>query len=147
MRLESLPPKSLVTLRVLWAAITCSTMVFLLVLTVVERPPQPLNPVLLPAFAAVSLGCIAVGILLPQKALRMGHSAHAPLAAYQTAAILGLALTEAVALFGFVLGFLGFAPTSFGPFFGAAWVVFVLRFPRATHPLGLLGPALGRTTG
>ena len=30
------------------------------------------------------------------------------------------------------------------PFFGAAWIVFALRFPRPSHPLGWLGPPYAR---
>ncbi len=60
------------------------------------------------------------------------------LRAFQMPFILGLALTEAVALFGFVIAQGRFAPSSYAlPFFGVAWVLFGLRFPtvaRIVHP-------------
>jgi hypothetical protein len=143
MQITSLPPKNLFTLRILWAAITCSTLMFLLVLTVAQLPPQTPVPVMVPAFGVTALGCIGAGIVIPRMALKQpAHTIQGSLVRFQTAAILGLALTEAVALFGFVLGYLGFAPIMFMPFFVVAWLIFILRFPRATHPLGMLGPSI-----
>lgn len=49
--------------------------------------------------------------------------------AYQPALILGCALSESVALFGFVLGFLGHSPAIYLPFFAVAWGLFAIRFP------------------
>lgn len=143
MQITSLPPQNLLTLRILWAAITSSTLVLLLVLTITERPPQTLNPIMVPAFAVCALACIGAGIMLPRIALKQpSHGVRMAIARLNSGAILGLALTESVAIFGFVLGFLGFAPLQFMPFFAVAWVIFLLRFPRATHPLGALGPSL-----
>ncbi|MCA9595508.1 MAG: hypothetical protein KC776_19470 [Myxococcales bacterium] len=48
---------------------------------------------------------------------------------FQTPFILSLALSESIALFGFVLGFMGFASWIAYPFFGVSWVLFALRFP------------------
>ena len=44
--------------------------------------------------------------------------------------ILGMALSESVAVFGVVLGFLGFDLLYVLPFFAVAWVLMVIRFPR-----------------
>lgn len=51
------------------------------------------------------------------------------LATYQTSLILGMAMAESVALFGFVLGFLGFAPLQVLPFWIVAWLLMLSRFP------------------
>ncbi len=48
---------------------------------------------------------------------------------YQTTLILGIALSEAVALFGIVLAFTGFGPVVFLPFVAAGAVLIAIRFP------------------
>ena len=50
--------------------------------------------------------------------------------AYQTAFILGMAMSEAVVLFGLVIGFLGFDPIWAAPFFAVGWISMLVRFPR-----------------
>ncbi|MGZ3424801.1 MAG: hypothetical protein ACXWUG_05275 [Polyangiales bacterium] len=144
MLVETLPPQQLLTLRILWASITSSTLVFLLVLDMAHLPAHRPNPTMIPVLAVAALGCLAVGIILPRTTLRAKREARRPAVMFQTAAILGLAMTEAIALFGLVLGFQGFDLPVFLPFFVVAWLVFALRFPRPTHPLGFLGPALGQ---
>jgi len=44
--------------------------------------------------------------------------------------ILGMALSEAVAIYGLVLGFLGHPPSISLPFFVIAWILMLPRFPR-----------------
>ena len=44
--------------------------------------------------------------------------------------ILALAMTEAIAVFGLVLGFLGWGSSVVLPFFAAAWLLYLPRFPR-----------------
>lgn len=60
------------------------------------------------------------------------------MALYMTPLILGMALGEAVAIFGFVLGVLGFELPMILPFFVASWVLMGLRFPRWSSVLGPL---------
>ncbi len=50
-------------------------------------------------------------------------------AAFQTAFILSLALSEAVGVFGFVLNRLGHPVQAWAPFFGAALLLLGMRFP------------------
>lgn len=50
--------------------------------------------------------------------------------AFQTGFILGMALSEAVILVGFVLVFMGFDPVTAVPFFAVGWTSMLLRFPR-----------------
>lgn len=73
----------------------------------------------------------------PKKARRKA------LVIYQTSFILGMALSEAVALFGFVLHFLGFPLSWALPFFGACWISMALRFPTVERVLGPYERAAG----
>lgn len=136
------PPRALQTMRTLWFALTFSTVLLLVVLNYAQRPSTPPPPMFLPMFAAISLAVFVVGIVFPRQQLvaliRKRGGVPAPF--YITPFILGMALTESVALFGFILGFFNFAPTMYMPFFALAWIGFVLRFPRPTHPIGYLGP-------
>ncbi|HEV8248269.1 MAG TPA: hypothetical protein VGP93_20980 [Polyangiaceae bacterium] len=50
-------------------------------------------------------------------------------AAYNTALIVGLALSESIALYGLVLGFLGYGSPTAAPFFAFAAVLIAVRFP------------------
>lgn len=65
------------------------------------------------------------------------------LIAYQTSLILGMALSEAVALLGFVLHFVGFPLLWVLPFFLASWVSMALRFPTVEKVLGPFERAAG----
>jgi len=57
---------------------------------------------------------------------------------YQTSTILECALSEAVGLFGFVLGFLGFPLPVFIPFFAVSLILMALRFPTVEKAFGPL---------
>lgn len=59
--------------------------------------------------------------------------------------IVSLALTESIALFGFVLGFLGHPLLSYLPFFVVAWLLMLVRFPTENTFLGPLADAHGVT--
>ena len=48
---------------------------------------------------------------------------------YQTPFILGMALSEAIAMLGFVLGLLGWSIPHVLPFWAVAWILFAWRFP------------------
>lgn len=63
--------------------------------------------------------------------------------AYQTPLILGCALSEAIATFGFVLGFLGHPPAVFLPFFVLSWILIAVRFPTLARVRGPLERAKG----
>lgn len=129
-------------LRILWGSLVSATVILFTIVDRVRPRAQVPNPVLVPALGAAALGVLAVSIVLPRQQLRLAvERRSAPIVA--SAAILGLALTESVAMFGFVLAFLGHPIVAYAPFFGVSWLCFLLRFPRATHPLGALGPALG----
>ncbi len=65
------------------------------------------------------------------------------LAIYQTQFILKMAMAEAVALFGFVVRFLGFPLVYALPFFVACWIAMLLRFPSLEKALVPFERALG----
>lgn len=150
----------LVTLRVLWAAILSATIAFLVIPVSAgdaATGPTLLLPfafvalgsavasVFLPRYvlaqglAKLELQTVEVddperafGSMVrkrrvfrdPELALRAGYRVH------QTAMILGLALAEAVAIYGFVLKFLGAELSSVAPFFVVSWALILYRFPR-----------------
>jgi hypothetical protein len=64
-------------------------------------------------------------------------------AVFQTPLILSLALSEAVGLFGFVLGFLGFELAEVAAFFVVSWGLIVTRFPTEERMVAPLERALG----
>lgn len=137
------PRAALNALRMLWLGIAGSSGLLMVVLQMARRPPSP-PPVMtmVLALAACAVACLLASVLLPMATFRAqlarGRLISAPM--FTTGAVLGLALTEAVALFGFVLGFLNAPMTTYLPFFAAAWLVFLLRFPRRSSPIGFLGP-------
>ncbi len=55
---------------------------------------------------------------------------------FQTPFILSLALSESIALYGFILGFLGFHFLIALPFFLVSWVLIALRFPTEQKVFG-----------
>jgi hypothetical protein len=62
---------------------------------------------------------------------------------YQTAFILKMALAESIALYGFILHFLGFPLTVALPFFGVCWILMLVRFPTLEKAIAPLEQALG----
>lgn len=79
----------------------------------------------------------ARGFVDPQKALTLA------LQRGFTPFILGVALNESVALFGFVLGFLGHSLLTVLPFFLTAWLMMLPRFPTERMFLRPLARAQG----
>ncbi len=161
----------LVTLRIIWGGIFSSTVLFLVVLSIVERPGELAEPMMLPVMGLVAASTAVVAVVLPELLFRQGLNAQKPniaiqeqpdpeapegfgrtvllpsdpaaarrslLAAYSTKTILGCALSEAVCIFGFVLGFLGVAIPLVVPFFLVGWLLLGYHFPRDA---GMLGPA------
>lgn len=62
---------------------------------------------------------------------------------WQTPFILGMALSESVSLFGFVLGFLGFPIPVVVPFFVVCWISMLARFPTPARVFGPFEAAAG----
>lgn len=146
------------TRRILWAALLASTFVYLLVLVVVAKAPHtPPDPILATVFAVLALGSVAIAFVLPSRLFAQGlatlrfetsetgtfgdrpagtrvftspdraRSAAQP--ALQTTFVLRMAMLESVALYGFVLGFLGHPTFVYLPFFVLAWALMAMQFP------------------
>jgi F0F1-type ATP synthase membrane subunit c/vacuolar-type H+-ATPase subunit K len=124
---------SLLVPRILWAALFASTLIYLLVLEVVElQTGRSWETLLYPlAFAAVTTAgasLMAPRMMLHKRPSR-GTSTVTHDGGYLTTLIVALALAESVAIFGLVLGFLGAPPTVVVPFFVVAWILMIIRFP------------------
>jgi hypothetical protein len=155
------------TLRILWAAITASSVMLLGVLWMVRRsqpPPGQPEPILLPVLGFVALSVAVVSVVMPRTMLRQAlgrldlrldsepdphaepslfrdsapmrkvfaepeRARERAVMPFQTTLILGLALSEAVAIFGFVLGMLGFDLAYVLPFFVVSWILCAVRRP------------------
>lgn len=146
---------------ILWAAIFASTFIYLLVLQLAARPPEsPPDALVAIALAFTSVVVAVVSYLLPASILRRSllaielptdeakmfsdqpagtrvfrdpaEARRRALPALQTAMILKLALRESIAIFGLVVGFLGFPMKMYAGFFVVAWMLLLEAFPRST---------------
>ena len=121
----------LLTARILWGALFASTLLYLLVLELVDLDAgadwQSLVYPLGFAGAATSVASLVV----PRRLRLQGdnRSARSQESSYLTGLILGLALAESVAIFGLVLGFLGAPATVVVPFFVVCWLLMFLQLP------------------
>jgi hypothetical protein len=154
--------KMLRTYRVLWAALTLSQALFLVVLFVVRDSngvpahPPPSSTVLMMYIVSASITVFSFVLpsrmyaqsarLRPLEIVRsdMGAGRFAdPVKAAQqasatgfTAFMLRMALAEAVSLDGFALGFLGTPLVTFVPFFAVGIALALLRFPTVESVYG-----------
>jgi len=162
------------TIRILWGSLMASVCMIFGVVFVAKNPnPQPLEPLMAPAFALVALSVAGVSFFLPANMKKTAfknmklpleevadtgasdvlpyrdapkrrvfanpkEAARRAFMIYQTSTILECALSEAVGLFGFVLGFLGFPLLVFVPFFAVSLILMALRFPTAAKAFGPL---------
>ena len=118
--------------RMLWAALFASTLIYLLVLELVEVQTGASWEMLVYPFALIAATTAGASLLLPtfmHRRSRTGDSASQRQSRYLTTLILALALAESVAIFGLVLGFLGAPARVVVPFFAVAWVLMFARFP------------------
>lgn len=143
---------------ILYAALFASTFVYVLVLFVVKvdvvDPPPPILPMVL---GVVALSVAVVSFVLPGITLKTAvrnlglatrpapnfgdqpagtlvfedpaEARRRAAPALQTAMILRLALRESIALFGLVVGMLGYGLVAASPFFVASWILFAIAFP------------------
>lgn len=155
--------QALATMKVMWAGISFSTVLFLAVgVGVAQVPDQPPERMMLFAFAALSLGLLAASQLVPKQVLiaalkaqkfevleppaeermfddspRRGRKFAAPdqvrqklIQCAQTPFIVGIALSEAIAIMGLVLMMLGFSLQHALGFFVVSWALLLSKFPR-----------------
>jgi F0F1-type ATP synthase membrane subunit c/vacuolar-type H+-ATPase subunit K len=123
---------SLFVPRILWAALFASTLIYLLVLEVVEVQTGGSWQMLVYPLAFIAVTTGGASLIAPRMMLRRPRSDASTGPAdggYVTTLIVALALAESVAIFGLVLGFLGAPPTIVVPFFAVAWILMIIRFP------------------
>jgi hypothetical protein len=142
--------RGLRVIRILWGALTLSTVLLVVVSVIVQQDPRAaLQPGQLPMLAVVALGAAVASFVLPARMARQaplkraaigevqpGQFAHAESAARdallrgQTGFILSMALSEVVSMVGLVLHMLGAPLAISSPFFAAGTLLAVLHFPR-----------------
>jgi len=123
---------SLFVPRILWAALFASTLVYLLVLEVVELQAGNSWESLLYPFAFAAVTTAGASLMTPRMMSKRGASHTSTVTddgGYLTMLILALALAESVAIFGLVLGFLGAPAIVVVPFFALTWILMIVRFP------------------
>ncbi|MBT8450980.1 MAG: hypothetical protein KJO40_03320 [Deltaproteobacteria bacterium] len=121
---------SLFVARILWAALFASTLIYLLVLEVVELQSGSSWETLLYPLAFASVATAGASLIAPRMLRRGGgHNSTVTHDRDLTILIVALALAESIAIFGLVLGFLGAPATVVVPFFAAAWILMIIRFP------------------
>ncbi|MGB5696159.1 MAG: hypothetical protein WBM46_10935 [Polyangiales bacterium] len=118
--------------RILWFALFLSTLIYLYVLDVTTLHGEPSWERL---WTGISIAAVAVGaaslfaprLLVKRRPTRLngGSSENR----YLTSFILAMALAEAVAIYGMVLGFKGAPSSVVLPFFVGAWILMLIRFP------------------
>ncbi|MGB5811274.1 MAG: hypothetical protein WBG86_12125 [Polyangiales bacterium] len=126
-------PNPIIVPRILWAALFVSTCLYVVVLGLTDTEGRT-------GFEAISMelaiaGSVTAGLsllgprLFASTARPAGAADAAGAGTYLVRFILSMALAEAVAIYGLVLGLAG-APTRMVlPFFAVAWVLMLIRFP------------------
>lgn len=123
---------SLLVPRILWTALFASTLIYLIVLEVVELQAGGSWQMLVYPLAFVAVTTAGASLMAPRMMLRRtgsDTSTGTHDGGYLTTLIVALALAESVAIFGLVLGFLRAPPTVVVPFFAVAWILMIVRFP------------------
>ncbi|MDH3654114.1 MAG: hypothetical protein OEN21_07595 [Myxococcales bacterium] len=123
---------SLLVPRILWAALFASTLIYLVILEVVQLQTGGSWQLLVYPLAFIAVTTAGASLMAPRLMLRRrasDASAGSDDGGYLTTLIVALALAESVAIFGLVLGFLGAPATVVVPFFAVAWILMMVRFP------------------
>jgi hypothetical protein len=118
--------------RILWFALFLSTLIYLYVLEVTTVQGEPSWEKLAMALSVAAIGVGAASLFVPRLLLKPGAANSkkgTPEARYVTSFILAMALAEAVAIYGMILGFKGAPPMVVVPFFVATWILMLIRFP------------------
>lgn len=122
---------SLFVARILWAALFASTLIYLLVLEVVEMQSGSSWEALLYPLAFAAVTTAGASLIAPRMIQSRRPDDNSPVSheRYLTILIVAMALAESIAIFGLILGFLGAPATVVVPFFAAAWILMIIRFP------------------
>jgi len=116
--------------RLLWVAFVWSLGIYL-ILFLLLRPAQEEVPMALVAsLAAAAFGCAVAAVLVRRAAAAASQGRRPDLARRRLLDLVTYGLTEAIAVCGLVLGFLGGRLSYFLPFLVASLVGFLLLLPR-----------------
>lgn len=124
--------KSVMTPRILWAAIFGSTFIYLVVLELTGPPAEPSWPATSLYFAAAGFGTAVMSLVGPKLLVRSGpprSETDTPEGRFLTGMILGMALADAVAIYGWIQGLFGAPVRVVMPYFITAWILMLMRFP------------------
>jgi len=147
--------KQLHTMRIIWGALLGAVLIYFGVLmAIAPNPSEKPDPVMLYALGGMALSVAIVSQVLPRKMyaravaklklevvedqeglLVVANPQQARSKAYklfQAPFIVSLAMAEAVAMFGFVLGFTGFPIPHTIPFFMVGMTLIGFQFPTAS---------------
>lgn len=150
---------SLTTLRMLWGSFLVSLCIFGVVLSVVPLDGDA-QPTLLYALSGAALFEVpmvfglrfllmgpSMGLLTPNdlRENRIADDASEALLTarqkYQTGSLIGFAMSESIAIMGFVCTFLSAQPVWYAGWASVAVVLYLIQFPRAEGILALMdGP-------
>jgi hypothetical protein len=124
--------RKLLVPRILWLALFLSTLIYLYVLDVSTVQGEPSWEGLWTGISIVAVAVGAASLFAPRLLVKRrptkpngGSSENR----YVTSLILAMALAEAVAIYGLVLGFKGAPWSVVLPFFVGAWILMLIRFP------------------
>ena len=119
--------------RILWFVLFGSTLVYVYVLDIVAVKGEPTWQSISTFMMIAAVGCGTASLFAPRLLMKPASEAKAPnrtpMNQYASALILALALAEAVAVYGTVLGFQGAPAGVVLPYFIAAWLLMLIRFP------------------
>jgi len=128
---------SLKQLRIMQFAMMSAVALYIVVGEVVPHSVHPINPVLFQALALLAASTVFVLFFLRRLTVRRAEPALAgpsvdntTLARWRTGIILTLALSEAIALYGFVLRMIGFSLSAVAPFYVAGFTLMLFLGPR-----------------
>jgi hypothetical protein len=153
----------LTTPRILWASLLMSQLIYAyLLLFAAPHPDAPPDPMLPMVLAAAAFGVAIASFVVPAVLSRsMASQPTAPIMGHEDAAaarrramsarfvpfIVSLAMSEAVSIFGLVVGWLGHPLTTWAPFLVAGMLLTAWRFPTEARMLGPTTRGNGVTVG
>lgn len=128
---------SLKQLRILQFAMLGAVVLYVVIGEVVPHTVHPINPVVFQALALLAASMVVALFVLRRLTVRRAEPAlsgpsidSTALMRWRTGVILTLALSEAVALYGFVLRILGFSLSEVAPFYVAGFTLMLFLGPR-----------------
>jgi len=128
---------SLKQLRILQIAMLAAIVLYVVIGEVVPHSVHPMNPVLFHALALLAASTVFVLFFLRRMTVRRAEPAlagpsidNAVLSRWRAGVILTLALSEAIALYGFVLRMIGFSLSEVAPFYVAGFTLMLFLGPR-----------------